>query len=839
MRNKKIILRLFALAVIMLFGFQTVKSYADGGKLGAFNFTYKDGSGIESYPFNNNDTDNVSYTRVPLYWSGVQPNKPSDGYNWAGIKSKIDKLGSNVLIQVTVRGRQNPDKPLQTLPLPFTSSSGVTWAIGDYKSFIKKFIEMCNVDYPGRLKIIGIENEVMLDEMWGGTMQQYVELLTAARQAVDEANIFIGDENRKVFVIDGASVAKGLLWLALDYYYNELKDFSKARNLYRNSKRDDEEVYAAMNNAPSNYMPVDSMTDAEIDTKITEGIALYGPDSNELTPSRKIQELIDYKVWANVDRVNFHIYEHPDTLPYILEYLSFQSNKPIMTNEFGAKCWSFDNDSSGQQEWTAYQNDLFKLGRANMAKNFTILLSQKSKFDVTGPLLWFSRPNSGEWFGSTQNPEINLHIGQLVAPEGEGGILRPDNYKTFKFCMEKLNHELFCHTDLSTQDVTRHSFVFNHDRELNKLNVLWPSKNVASGKVKLSVAETCYGFDGQRITPDFNNEILLAKAPLFIDSYGPLDNFKVYEAEDASKSGVEIRAYNKGYTGNGYVRYLNSSSPDYVEWSVDAKAQKYRLEFRYVKDGTQASLFDLKVNGTKIKTLTFAPTSSDFEWKILSDEVTLNAGINKIQVVATGTIRGVIIDHLAVMNGYRLPIATNENYITNEDVILDISAPGVLANDIAAAGRKITAGLIIAPSNGTLSLNPDGSFSYTPTTNWSGTDNFKYKVYDGKIYSATEATVTIVVKDTTPPVIINNTAAKQKIKLPIVFKAQVIDTGSGVKSVNLIIGATSYAMTLNLGVYQVTLPAKTSPTSITYKFKALDKAGNTKETTTYTLSVVK
>jgi hypothetical protein len=98
-----------------------------------------------------------------------------------------------------------------------------------------------------------------------------------------------------------------------------------------------------------------------------------------------------------------------------------------------------------------------------------------------------------------------------------------------------------------------------------------------------------------------------------------------------------------------------------------------------------------------------------------------------------------------------------------------------------------------------------------------------------------------VMIDKTVPTVTNNTISPQKIKQPLVFKAQVTDALSGVKSVSLIIGTTSYVMAYNstTKLYEVSRPAKTSSTSITYKFKALDNAGNTKEAATYTLSVVK
>ncbi|HXT11777.1 MAG TPA: Ig-like domain-containing protein [Candidatus Angelobacter sp.] len=59
------------------------------------------------------------------------------------------------------------------------------------------------------------------------------------------------------------------------------------------------------------------------------------------------------------------------------------------------------------------------------------------------------------------------------------------------------------------------------------------------------------------------------------------------------------------------------------------------------------------------------------------------------------------------------------------------AAQGVLANDQDAEGDKITAHLLAAPANGVVTLNPDGSFTYTPHTGFSGNDAFTYAANDG------------------------------------------------------------------------------------------------------------
>ncbi len=90
------------------------------------------------------------------------------------------------------------------------------------------------------------------------------------------------------------------------------------------------------------------------------------------------------------------------------------------------------------------------------------------------------------------------------------------------------------------------------------------------------------------------------------------------------------------------------------------------------------------------------------------------------------------------------PTAVNDAYSTDEDVALNVTAPGVLTNDTDPESNALTAVLVSGPTNGTLTLNPDGSFTYTPNPNYNGSDSFTYKANDGTSDSNV-ATVSITV----------------------------------------------------------------------------------------------
>ena len=93
---------------------------------------------------------------------------------------------------------------------------------------------------------------------------------------------------------------------------------------------------------------------------------------------------------------------------------------------------------------------------------------------------------------------------------------------------------------------------------------------------------------------------------------------------------------------------------------------------------------------------------------------------------------------------YSVPVANPDAYTVVAGNTLSVSAPGVLGNDTNADGRTLTAALGTTVSHGTLTLNSNGSFSYTPSAGYSGTDSFTYTAVNGPA-SSTAVTVTLAV----------------------------------------------------------------------------------------------
>lgn len=94
------------------------------------------------------------------------------------------------------------------------------------------------------------------------------------------------------------------------------------------------------------------------------------------------------------------------------------------------------------------------------------------------------------------------------------------------------------------------------------------------------------------------------------------------------------------------------------------------------------------------------------------------------------------------------PNVAADAYTAEEDQPLVVAAPGVMANDTDAGVPRTTvlAGL---PTNGTLTLEPNGGFTYTPDPDFVGTDTFSYRVDHDGLALSNLATVTITVVELT------------------------------------------------------------------------------------------
>ena len=149
------------------------------------------------------------------------------------------------------------------------------------------------------------------------------------------------------------------------------------------------------------------------------------------------------------------------------------------------------------------------------------------------------------------------------------------------------------------------------------------------------------------------------------------------------------------------------------------------------------------------------------------------------------------------------PVAANDTYITAEDLPLTVPAPGVLSNDLDVDGDLLVPTVVIGsgPTRGGLSLNADGSFTYTPNGNANGTDSFTYTVNDGAATSnVATVTITITPVNDLPVAADNSYATNEDTPLTIAAPGVLgndVDVDGNALTAQLVTGPSNGVLTLN------------------------------------------
>jgi hypothetical protein len=144
-------------------------------------------------------------------------------------------------------------------------------------------------------------------------------------------------------------------------------------------------------------------------------------------------------------------------------------------------------------------------------------------------------------------------------------------------------------------------------------------------------------------------------------------------------------------------------------------------------------------------------------------------------------------------------VANADSYNLVQATTLTVAAPGVLSND-QGGGAGLTATLVTGPADGSLTLNANGSFTYTPARAFTGSDGFTYKAGDAAGDVSAAVAVTLVVAAEQPPVANNDSYNVTEGSTLSVAAPGVLanDTGgSGTLTATLVTGTANGSLTLN------------------------------------------
>ncbi|QDU26633.1 Serine-aspartate repeat-containing protein D precursor [Anatilimnocola aggregata] len=316
-------------------------------------------------------------------------------------------------------------------------------------------------------------------------------------------------------------------------------------------------------------------------------------------------------------------------------------------------------------------------------------------------------------------------------------------------------------------------------------------------------------FDLQFVRAGTN--VVLGSIPVVIGTPVPGDGYEFEDLEEgeieyeddfgAHASSIEVINVAPSFVSGGNVSVSEDSGlQSIVAWATAISAgpaSELSQSVNFLVSNDSNSLFSVQPTVSADGTLNFTPAANAFGTATVIVQLhdnggTANGGIDT-SAVQTFTIS------LASVND--APVATADSYATAENASLTIAVSGVLSNDTDIEGGKLTAVLATGPSHGTLTLNANGSFSYSPNANYNGTDSFTYKTNDG-VADSNIVTVSLAVTpvNTAPLASVDSYTIAEDTQLSIITNgvlANDTDADSATLTAVLVAGPSHGTLTLN------------------------------------------
>ncbi len=163
---------------------------------------------------------------------------------------------------------------------------------------------------------------------------------------------------------------------------------------------------------------------------------------------------------------------------------------------------------------------------------------------------------------------------------------------------------------------------------------------------------------------------------------------------------------------------------------------------------------------------------------------------------------------MTVAAGNSAPIAVNDSY---SGLANSVVSDNVLLNDSDPEGDNLilSTSAVSTPANGVVSLNSNGTFTYTPFSNFDGTDSFEYEVCDdGSPVLCDQATVFLTIIGNSAPVAVDDSGSSS-LNTPVVGDVEANDSDPDGNNLSVtttpVLAPTNGTVTLNSnGMYTYT-----------------------------------
>lgn len=217
-----------------------------------------------------------------------------------------------------------------------------------------------------------------------------------------------------------------------------------------------------------------------------------------------------------------------------------------------------------------------------------------------------------------------------------------------------------------------------------------------------------------------------------LEYYWPMD-------DGSGTTATDVMGNANGTLTNGPV-WANAASAPPIETNEDSQVSNYlkaididgdALTFSFQTNPSKGTII-LNDYSTGRYTYTPSPDENGLDsFTYIVNDGTSNSNAATINVNIVGTNDA--------------PVGQSDAYSVGEDGALSVTTTNsILNNDRDVDGDHLSAVIKSQPTHGTLTLNPNGTFTYTPTLNYNGSDSFTYAPNDGTVDGNT-ATVTITV----------------------------------------------------------------------------------------------
>ncbi|NNE68926.1 MAG: tandem-95 repeat protein [Rhodothermales bacterium] len=173
------------------------------------------------------------------------------------------------------------------------------------------------------------------------------------------------------------------------------------------------------------------------------------------------------------------------------------------------------------------------------------------------------------------------------------------------------------------------------------------------------------------------------------------------------------------------------------------------------------------------------------------------------------------------------PVAVEDAFTTEEDAPIILST--LLQNDFDVENSALSLGLVFAADKGLVSRNTDGTITYTPPAEFSGTDTFTYTVSDGEAESQ-PGRVTITVTDVNDAPVAGADAASLEVgqtSITVDVLSNDTDVDSQTLTVTDVSGATHGTVTIQQDGTVLYEPGPTFQNSDTFTYTLSDGEGGT------------